>query len=115
MARQEVFRFLEVSSHSDELRERLANVKDAFEFMMVVNRLGYDFTADEFVEVIEELSSRSHTRRRTGIWPWLRSLPNPLDLRVAPRRKQAPEPSSQASGLNILPLEPSPTETAHLN
>jgi hypothetical protein len=115
MARQEVLRFLEVGSHSDELRERLANVKDAFEFMIVVNRLGFNFTADEFVEVIEDLSRRTYTRRRTGIWPWLRGLPNPLDLRVAPKRKQdSPQPPA-SPGVTMLPMDIPATEIANLN
>jgi hypothetical protein len=78
MAQAEVIRFLEDAVFKAHLRARLAAIPDAHAFVQVANQLGYNFSKQQFIEAIKRLGTDRYKRAQTGVWPWLRSLPNPF-------------------------------------
>jgi predicted ribosomally synthesized peptide with nif11-like leader len=66
--------FLTNASQDMDLRESFKDVKNPQEFIDTVHNLGYDFTTEELKEAVSELSKGVLIRRKTGVWPWLRSV-----------------------------------------
>ncbi len=87
MAQTEVTRFLEDAAFQSHLRARLAVIPDAHTFVQVANHLGYNFSKQQFIEAIKRLGTDRYKRAQTGVWPWLRSLPNPFAEYLVNREK----------------------------
>jgi predicted ribosomally synthesized peptide with nif11-like leader len=66
--------FLEDAAREIALRDNFKDVTNAEEFLEVARKLGYDFTTEELKESVSELSKGVLVRRKTGVWPWLRSV-----------------------------------------
>ncbi len=66
--------FLTNASQDMDLRESFKDVRNPQEFLVTAHNLGYDFTTEELKEAVSELSKGVLIRRKTGIWPWLRSV-----------------------------------------
>lgn len=78
MAQTEVTRFLEDAAFSAHVRVQLATVQDARTFVQVANDLGYRFSKQQFIDGVKLLGADRYKRSQTGVWPWLRRLPNPF-------------------------------------
>jgi hypothetical protein len=87
MAQAEVMRFLEDAVFKAHLRARLAVIPDAHTFVQVANQLGYNFSKQQFIEAIKRLGTDRYKRAQTGVWPWLRALPNPFSEYLVNREK----------------------------
>ncbi|AZB72197.1 Nif11-like leader peptide family natural product precursor [Synechococcus elongatus] len=92
MSSDQVLRFLEDAAISKELRDKFSAVSDASEFLLVAQRSGYAFTSEEFIHTIAELSKDVPIRRQTGVWRWLRTIHNPMELERQ-RRSQSSTPT----------------------
>jgi hypothetical protein len=87
MAQTEVTRFLEDAVFSAQVRGQLAAVQDAQGFVQAANVLGYHFSKQQFVDGVKLLGADRYKRSQTGVWPWLRSLPNPFAEYLTSRAK----------------------------
>ncbi|ABB58396.1 Nif11-like leader peptide family natural product precursor [Synechococcus elongatus] len=92
MSSEQVLRFLEDAAISKELRDKFAAVSDVSDFLLVAQRSGYTFTSEEFIHTITELSHATPVRRPTGVWRWLRTIPNPMELE---RQRRAQESAAE--------------------
>lgn len=66
--------FLEDAAKEIALRDNFNHVTNPEEFLAVTRTLGYDFTTEELKQAVSELSKGVLVRRKTGVWPWLRSV-----------------------------------------
>lgn len=89
MSSEQVLRFLEDAAISKELRDKFSTVCDASDFLLVAQRSGYTFTGEEFINTIAELSQGTPVRRPTGVWRWLRTIHNPMELERQRRAQQS--------------------------
>ena len=74
MSKESANKFLEDIAHHHDLRNQFQNVETPQDFIQVAQSLGYQFTSDELKETVKEHSQGVEIRRKTGIWPWLRSV-----------------------------------------
>ncbi|MBP0005715.1 MAG: Nif11-like leader peptide family natural product precursor [Cyanobacteria bacterium SBC] len=74
MSKESAEKFLSDVLYHSELREQFNDVQNPEEFLNVARQLGYDFSTAELEAVAHAHSLGVHTRRQTGIWPWLRSV-----------------------------------------
>jgi predicted ribosomally synthesized peptide with nif11-like leader len=65
---------LEAATTNEALREKLKSAVNPGEFVKIASELGYTFTAETLQVVVEKNSNGAIFRRKTGIWPWLRSV-----------------------------------------
>lgn len=75
MSREESERFLASAAHSSKLRSQFESVQTPEEFIQKVHELNYDFSTEELVALVAELSAGVLQRRKTGVWDWLRTVP----------------------------------------
>lgn len=66
--------FFKDAAQNANLRERFKLTANQKEFMQTALELGYTFTIEMLVSVVQEHSEGVVLRRQTGIWPWLRSV-----------------------------------------
>lgn len=88
MSSEQVLRFLEDAAASSALREKFSAVSDASDFLLVAQRCGYAFTSEEFIATIAQLSKDTPVRRQTGVWRWLRSIHNPMEVERQRRKAE---------------------------
>lgn len=74
MSKESATKFLEAATTNESLREKLKSAANPEEFVKIASELGYDFTTETLQVVIEKNSDGVMFRRKTGIWPWLRSV-----------------------------------------
>lgn len=74
MSKESATKFLETAARKTDLRKHFQSVNAPQEFIRVAEKLGYSFTTEELKETVQEHSQGVKTRRRTGVWPWLRSV-----------------------------------------
>lgn len=74
MSKESANQFLEDAARNEALREKLQSAPSPDEFVSTAHSLGYSFTVDELKEVVREHSEDAKLRRKTGIWPWLRTV-----------------------------------------
>jgi predicted ribosomally synthesized peptide with nif11-like leader len=74
MSKESANQFLEAAAQHTNLREHFHSVAAPEEFIEVAEKLGYTFTTEELREALKEHSQGVNLRRRTGVWPWLRSV-----------------------------------------
>lgn len=88
MSSEQVLRFLEDAAASRTLRDKFSAVTDASDFLLIAQRSGYAFTSEEFIATIAQLSKDAPVRRQTGVWRWLRSIHNPMEVERQRRQGQ---------------------------
>lgn len=74
MSKQSANQFLEAAAQDTDLREKFQAADEPQQFIEVASELGYNFTTDELKDVVTEHSKGVKLRRKTGIWPWLRTV-----------------------------------------
>lgn len=74
MSKESAMKFLEAATTNESLREKLKLAANSEEFVKIASELGYDFTTETLQVVVEKNSDGVMFRRKTGIWPWLRSV-----------------------------------------
>ena len=74
MSKESANQFLEDAASNEALREKLQSAPSPDEFIRSAQDLGYSFTVDELKDVVRENSEDAKLRRKTGIWPWLRTV-----------------------------------------
>lgn len=74
MSKERATKLLEAAITNESLREKLKLAANSEEFIKIASELGYDFTTKTLQVVIEKNSDGVMFRRKTGIWPWLRSV-----------------------------------------
>jgi predicted ribosomally synthesized peptide with nif11-like leader len=75
MSKESAKQFLQDAVKSMPLREKFSDVRTPKEFLDTAQMLGYNFTTEELESIVKEASQGVETRRPTGIWPWLRTIP----------------------------------------
>jgi|688.fasta_scaffold1251411_1 predicted ribosomally synthesized peptide with nif11-like leader len=75
MSKESAKQFLQDAVKSMALREKFTDVRTPKEFLDTAQTLGYSFTTEELETIVKEASQGVETRRPTGIWPWLRTVP----------------------------------------
>jgi predicted ribosomally synthesized peptide with nif11-like leader len=75
MSKESAKQFLQDAVKSMTLREKFSDVRTPKEFLDMAQMLGYSFTTEELEIIVKEASQGVETRRPTGIWPWLRTIP----------------------------------------
>lgn len=75
MSKESAKQFLKEAVNNMSLRDKFADVRTPQEFIDVATTLGYDFTTEELETIVKEASQGVETRRPTGVWPWLRTIP----------------------------------------
>lgn len=66
--------FLESAAQDAKLRAKFETATNPEEFIKVASESGYEFTTEELKEAVTELSKGVILRRKTGVWPWLRTV-----------------------------------------
>lgn len=74
MSHETAYQLLEVASQDSTIREKLEAATDPNDFIKIAETLGYQFTLEDLKAVVEENSAGVELRRKTGIWPWLRTV-----------------------------------------
>jgi predicted ribosomally synthesized peptide with nif11-like leader len=76
MSLESAQRFLEAVAYDDELREKFNLVQTPEDFLRLTEQLGYSFTAAELMAIAKAEGENKGitTRRRTGVWHWLRTI-----------------------------------------
>lgn len=74
MSKESANQFLEDAARNEGLREKLQAAPNPEEFVRVAHELGYSFSVEELKDVVRENSEDAKLRRKTGIWPWLRTV-----------------------------------------
>jgi predicted ribosomally synthesized peptide with nif11-like leader len=75
MSKESAKQFLQEAVKNVSLRDKFSDVRTPKEFLDIAQTLGYTFTTEELEIVVKEASQGVETRRPTGIWPWLRTIP----------------------------------------
>jgi len=75
MSQASAKQFLHDAINDLTLREKFAEVRTPASFIDTASELGYTFSTAELETVVKEYSQGVETRRATGIWPWLRTIP----------------------------------------
>lgn len=75
MSKESAKQFLQEAVKNMSLRDKFTDVRTPKEFLDIAQTLGYSFTTEELEIIVKEASQGVETRRPTGIWPWLRTIP----------------------------------------
>jgi predicted ribosomally synthesized peptide with nif11-like leader len=75
MSKESAKQFLQEAVKNTSLRDKFTDVRTPKEFLDMAQTLGYSFTTEELEIIVKEASQGVETRRPTGIWPWLRTIP----------------------------------------
>lgn len=75
MSKESAKQFLQEAVKNMSLRDKFTDVRTPKEFLDMAQTLGYSFTTEELEIIVKEASQGVETRRPTGIWPWLRTIP----------------------------------------
>ncbi|USR89804.1 Nif11-like leader peptide family natural product precursor [Phormidium yuhuli AB48] len=67
--------FLKDVLHEPDLRNAFTKSESPEQFLNIAQGLGYDFSSQDLETVVARHSQGVNTRRRTGIWQWLRTVP----------------------------------------
>lgn len=74
MSQENAHQFLSDAAQDQKLREQFDQVANPQEFIQKCHELGYEFTAEELESVVQAHSEDVATRRKTGVWTWLRQV-----------------------------------------